>query len=153
PSPAAATRRPVLRPSCGACSTTRYTVNGRRRSGSRCDGRTVCGPPVTPSRVCSGLLDLLDENPDTLPALEERWPPGLRGRRSRCGESGSRAVPRSQQPERTYPVRLTHAQRKAVAEVAPEVTGRLKLEEPNQRTIEFTLAELKAIKAKAGAAA
>jgi hypothetical protein len=39
-----------------------------------------------------------------------------------------------------------------VAEVAPELAERLKLDERNQRTIEFTLAELKAIKTKAGAA-
>ncbi len=47
------------------------------------------------------------------------------------------------------PVRLTQAQRKVVAEIAPELADRLKLHERNQRTIPFTLAELKAIKAKA----
>jgi hypothetical protein len=54
-------------------------------------------------------------------------------------------------PQR-FPVRLTQAQRRAIAEVAPEFAGRLKLGERNQRTIQFTLAELKAIQEKAGAA-
>jgi hypothetical protein len=51
-----------------------------------------------------------------------------------------------------FPVKLTQAQRKAVAEIAPELTDRLKLDELNQRTIPFTPAELKAIKEKAGKA-
>ena len=50
------------------------------------------------------------------------------------------------------PVRLTQAQRKVVAEIAPQLADRLKLDERNQRTIEFSLAELKAIKEKAGQA-
>jgi hypothetical protein len=50
------------------------------------------------------------------------------------------------------PVRLTQAQRKVVAEIAPELADRLKLGERNQRTIPFTLAELRAIKVKAGKA-
>jgi hypothetical protein len=54
--------------------------------------------------------------------------------------------------QQRFPVRLTQAQRKAVAEVAPELAGRLKLDERTQRTIPFTLAELKAIKEKAGRA-
>src|SRR5262245_9037788 len=53
---------------------------------------------------------------------------------------------------RQFPVKLTQAQRKVVAEIAPELAERLKLGERNQRTIPFTLTELKAIKAKAGAA-
>src|SRR5438874_11279906 len=51
-----------------------------------------------------------------------------------------------------FPVRLTQAQRKVVAEIAPELADRLKLDESNQRTIELTLAELKAMRAKAGRA-
>jgi hypothetical protein len=51
-----------------------------------------------------------------------------------------------------FPVRLTQAQRKVVAEIVPELAGWLKLEERNQRTIPFTLAELRAIKEKAGKA-
>jgi hypothetical protein len=54
-------------------------------------------------------------------------------------------MPRRQQPEPHVPVRLTQAQRKAVAEIAPELADRLKPDERNQRTILFTLAELKAI--------
>jgi hypothetical protein len=55
-------------------------------------------------------------------------------------------------PQLHYPVRLTQAQRKVVAEVAPELADRLKLGERNQRAIPFTLAELRAIKEKAGKA-
>jgi Plasmid pRiA4b ORF-3-like protein len=51
-----------------------------------------------------------------------------------------------------FPVRLTQAQRKVVAEIAPELADRLKLDERNQRTIPFTLAELRAIKGKASKA-
>jgi hypothetical protein len=49
-----------------------------------------------------------------------------------------------------FPVRLTQAQRKVVADIAPELAARLKLDERNQRTILFTLGELEAIKEKAG---
>ena len=42
-------------------------------------------------------------------------------------------------PSRQHvPVRLTEAQRKVVAEIAPELTDRLKLNERNQRTIPLT---------------
>ena len=57
-----------------------------------------------------------------------------------------------QQSEQHFLVKLTQAQRKVVAEIAPEFADRLKLDERNQRTIQFTLAELKAIKEKAGQA-
>jgi hypothetical protein len=50
------------------------------------------------------------------------------------------------------PVKLTQAQRKVVAEIAPALADRLKLGERNQRTIHFTLAELRAIQEKAGKA-
>ena len=63
--------------------------------------------------------------------------------------TGGPTTPDSQQH---FPVRLTQAQRKVVAEIAPELADRLKLDERNQRTIQFTLAELKAIKEKAGKA-
>jgi hypothetical protein len=53
-------------------------------------------------------------------------------------------------PDSHFPVKLTQAQRKVVAEIAPELAGRLKLDERKQRTIPLTLAELKAIKEKAG---
>jgi hypothetical protein len=58
-------------------------------------------------------------------------------------------MPDSQQH---FPVRLTQAQRKVVAEIARELADRLKLDERNRRTIPFTLAELKAIKERAGQA-
>ena len=45
----------------------------------------------------------------------------------------------------TFPLRLTAAQRKVVAEVLPELTSRLLLDAPNQRTLSFTVAEMKAI--------
>ena len=51
-----------------------------------------------------------------------------------------------------FPVRLTQAQRRVIAEVVPELAGRLKLGERNPRTIHFTLAELQAIREKAGSA-
>jgi hypothetical protein len=57
-----------------------------------------------------------------------------------------------QQSEQHLVVRLTQAQRKVVAEIAPEFADRLKLDERNQRTISFTLAELKSIKERAGRA-
>jgi hypothetical protein len=50
-----------------------------------------------------------------------------------------------------YPVRLTQAQRKAVAEILPDLADRLKLDEPDQRTIDFTVAELKDIQKNAAA--
>ena len=50
-----------------------------------------------------------------------------------------------------YPLRLTQAQRKVVAEIVPEIAGRLKLEEPDQRTMRFTVEELKIIQEKAAA--
>jgi hypothetical protein len=48
-----------------------------------------------------------------------------------------------QQSEQHFPVRLTRAQRKVVAQLAPEMADRLKLNEPNQRSIIFTCAELR----------
>jgi hypothetical protein len=51
-----------------------------------------------------------------------------------------------------FPVKLTQAQRKVVAEFAPELADRLKLHEQNQRAIRFTLAELRAVKEEAGKA-
>jgi hypothetical protein len=57
-----------------------------------------------------------------------------------------------QQSEQHFPVRLTQTSRKVIAEIALDLTERLKLDERNQRTINFTLAELKAIKEKAAKA-
>jgi hypothetical protein len=54
--------------------------------------------------------------------------------------------------QRHFPVKLTQAQRKVVAEIAPDLADRLKLDERSQRTIPFTPTELKAIRAKAGKA-
>src|SRR4051794_24164167 len=50
-----------------------------------------------------------------------------------------------------YPVRLTQAQRKVVADIVPDLADRLKLDEPDQRSIEFTVAELKIIQRQAAA--
>lgn len=44
---------------------------------------------------------------------------------------------------------LTHAQRKVVADLLPNLADRLKLDEKNSRTISFTTEELKAIREKA----
>jgi hypothetical protein len=51
-------------------------------------------------------------------------------------------VPANPNPEQRFPVRLTQAQRKVVADIAPELAGRLKLTERNQRTIRLTLADV-----------
>lgn len=58
-------------------------------------------------------------------------------------------MPRTKKPELRFPLKLTWAQRKILADAAPGLSNRLKLDEPNQRIIELTVAELKAIKAKA----
>jgi hypothetical protein len=58
-------------------------------------------------------------------------------------------MPPRRQPEGHFPVKLTQAQRKAVAEIAPELVRRLKLGEKPQRTIPLTLVGLKAVKEKA----
>lgn len=47
--------------------------------------------------------------------------------------------------DQSFPVRFTQPQRKVIAELSPELTGRLKLDETNQRTIPLSLAELKRI--------
>jgi Plasmid pRiA4b ORF-3-like protein len=60
-------------------------------------------------------------------------------------------MPRSQKPELRFPIKLTLAQRKIFAEIMPGLADRLKLDEPNQRNIAFTQAELKKIKEKAEA--
>jgi hypothetical protein len=52
-------------------------------------------------------------------------------------------MPASPNPDRDFPVKLTQAQRRVIAEIIPVFAGRLKLCERNQRTIPFTLAELK----------
>src|SRR5947209_7583552 len=59
---------------------------------------------------------------------------------------------RSKQPEQRFPLKLSHAQRKAIAAFNPALAGRLRLDEPNQGGIDFTLAELKEVKAGAQAA-
>jgi hypothetical protein len=58
-------------------------------------------------------------------------------------------MPRTKKPELRFPLKLTWAQRKILADTSPSLGNRLKLDEPNQRIIELTVAELKAIKAKA----
>jgi hypothetical protein len=48
-----------------------------------------------------------------------------------------------------FPVKLTQAQRKVVAEIVPELADRLNVNGKPQRTFQFTLVELQAIKQKA----
>ena len=50
-----------------------------------------------------------------------------------------------------YPVRLTQAQRKVVVEIVPDLAEQLKLDEPEQRSMQFTVAELKIIQKQAAA--
>ena len=45
----------------------------------------------------------------------------------------------------TFPLRLTAAQRNVIAEILPDLTPRLLLNESNQRTLRFTLDEMKEI--------
>src|SRR5262249_9028195 len=61
-------------------------------------------------------------------------------------------MPASRHPDQSVALKLTAAQRKAIAEFAPQFADRLKLEEPNQRIIRFTPDEVKALKEKTGAA-
>jgi hypothetical protein len=51
--------------------------------------------------------------------------------------------------QRTCSARLTHAQRKVIAELLPKLTDKLLLDVTNQRTLAFTEEELKAIQEKA----
>lgn len=51
--------------------------------------------------------------------------------------------------EPNFNTRFTHAQRKVVAELMPALVDRLSLNTSNQRTIPFTLDELKTIQQKA----
>jgi hypothetical protein len=60
-------------------------------------------------------------------------------------------VPRNADSNVTIPVRLTQAQRKVVAEIAPEFAARLRLDGRCQRTIAFTRQELKVIQKHAAA--
>jgi hypothetical protein len=53
-------------------------------------------------------------------------------------------------PDQRLLVRLTQAQRKIVADIAPELADRLKLDEKTQRSIPFTSGELQSIRTKAG---
>jgi hypothetical protein len=53
--------------------------------------------------------------------------------------------------QQRYPVKLTPAQRKVIAEIVPELADRLKLDENAQRTIALTPAELKLIQKNAAA--
>jgi len=50
-----------------------------------------------------------------------------------------------QKLEKRFPIRLTEAQRKFVAEVLPKFSERLRLDEPNERIVSFTLDELSVI--------
>jgi hypothetical protein len=51
-------------------------------------------------------------------------------------------------PDKRFPIKLSPAQRRAVAEIAPQLADRLKLEEARPQTIDFTLAELRPLKAR-----
>jgi hypothetical protein len=45
-------------------------------------------------------------------------------------------MPPSRQPEQQFPVKLTQAQRKVVAQIAPGLADRLKLDEKPQRGVQ-----------------
>jgi hypothetical protein len=57
-------------------------------------------------------------------------------------------MPRKPSPEPQIPVKLSQAQRKIVAEMAPELAKRLKPDERNQRAIPLTLPEWGTVKEK-----
>ena len=59
-------------------------------------------------------------------------------------------MPRQPKSKPRFPVRLTQAQRRVIAQIIPGLADRLKLDERNQRTIPFIPAELRAVKEKAG---
>jgi hypothetical protein len=61
-------------------------------------------------------------------------------------------MPRSQEFEARFPVRLTQGQRKVVAEIAPALARRLKLNDRGLRAVPFALAELRTVKGKARSA-
>jgi hypothetical protein len=61
-------------------------------------------------------------------------------------------MPRRRQPEPQFPVKLTQAQRKVVADIAPELARRLKLDDRGQWAVPLTLAELRTVKEKARSA-
>jgi hypothetical protein len=52
---------------------------------------------------------------------------------------GSDSMNNGQKPERRFPIKLTEAQRKVVAEVLPMFADQLRLNEPNERVVSFTL--------------
>ncbi len=58
-------------------------------------------------------------------------------------------MPRQPGPDQRFPIRLTLAQRKVIADIVPEFASRLKLDEKNQRMILFTVNELADIRDKA----
>ena len=47
--------------------------------------------------------------------------------------------------EQRFPLRFTFAQRKLIAEIFPEFSDRLRLDEPNERLVSFSLDEMRAI--------
>jgi hypothetical protein len=53
---------------------------------------------------------------------------------------------RRRQPEPQFSIKLSHAQRKVLAEIVPKMAKRLQLDGRGQRIISFTLAELKTVK-------
>jgi hypothetical protein len=83
------------------------------------------------------------------PAGDDR-PVDRSAARSSLGDD--RTLPKSKGPEPQFPVRLTEAQRKVIAELVPEFCEQLKLDQRDQRTISFTLPELMAIRRKVGPA-
>src|ERR1035441_1485868 len=50
-----------------------------------------------------------------------------------------------QKPDQQFPLRFPFAQRKCIAEIFSEFSERLKLDEPNERLVSFSLDELRAI--------
>lgn len=62
------------------------------------------------------------------------------------GKLGTSSTPPSANEQPVFPVRYSQAQRRAIADFLPDLAGRLKLDERNERVINVTIAELRLIK-------
>lgn len=58
-------------------------------------------------------------------------------------------MPAKKEPETPIPLKLSDAQRKTLAELLPELSARLRIDERGQKTISFSRSELKTVVAKA----
>ena len=69
----------------------------------------------------------------------------IQGIELRCPEFGNRTMSEANQHDRHFPVRFTIAQRIVVAELLPELSERMRLDETDQRVVALTVDEMKEI--------